>query len=350
MMFNSDLSVRGISRMPAATLPHRLAVAGGFLGAILSASPALAAMHSYKLPKVAATLEQCQQVEEWAVERFSRLAEAAVLSHGCERNPSRTYDLVIDYEKAIEAPLVSTYDEYNLVHGLYATVESCQENIESDLVTFREATGIEPLIGYCFKDRPSDSIDQWELRIDGFGSPRLAPQHIAADFFDTIHGPVEQIAATLEQQLAESGAFAPKAKITADADRSAIYVLYYARQRLPIVTYSDAKFLNMEACENQRAAMSDIFSKAGGNTLVYLCGSNRYTSRISLYSSGIVTQPLATELTSVNYESFSACEEKRAATEATWRNRANKNVVGSLCAIEDNLIREFVRMRMFWLD
>jgi len=61
-------------------------------------------------------------------------------------------------------------------------------------------------------------------------------------------------------------------------------------------------------------------------------------------------QPLATDVTSVKYDTVEGFEAKRSEAEAAWRDGLEKNVVGSVCAIEDAVTYEFFRMRMFWLD
>jgi hypothetical protein len=308
-------------------------------------------VHSYTIPRVAATAEQCGQVENWVVERFANLADAKVINHGCERNSYRTFDLVIEYAKAVKANLVSTFDEHSYVNALYQTLEDCVADRDVAAATFKEATGLEPLIAYCLHDRRDPEVDNgWTMRIDGFGKPRLVPQHLARDFYNGINGDVQSLEVNLKNTLEAYGASNVKTRIRASSNRAIVHALYYANKRLPILQYSEGRFKTMESCERNRDEMREIFSAAGGQSAIFFCGGSTYTSAVYLYTAGVTMQPLATDLTSVKYDTMEACEAKRSETESSWRDGLEKNVVGSVCAIEDAVTYEYVRMRMFWLD
>lgn len=314
-------------------------------------SAALAEVHSYTIPRIGATKEQCEKVESWVVSRFANLAEASVLTHGCEFNPHRTYDLVIEYSRSVAAKLVTTYDEYAYVNALYDTAEDCAAHYDEDMATFKEATGIEPLIAYCIHDRRDPEADNgWTMRIDGFGKPKLSPRHLARDFFNGINGDVASLKTGLKTTLDAYGAKYTKVNIKATPNRAIIHAMYYSANKLPIVQYSEGQFKSLEACEKNREEMREVFARAGGETAIFFCGGSTYTSKIYIYTAGLVMQPLATTLTSIKFETMEACEARRDETETAWRDGLEKNVVGSVCAIEDAVTREFVRMRMFWLD
>jgi hypothetical protein len=319
--------------------------------AALMASAARAEVHSYTLPRIAATTEQCQQVEGWVVERFARLAEAKVINHGCERNSHRTFDLVIEYAKPVQAKLVSTYDDHAYVNALYEKADDCVADRDTAAATFQAATGIEPLVAYCLQDRRDPEVDNgWTMRIDGFGVAKLSPQHLSRDFYNGINGDVSALEATLKSTLEGYGASHVKTRIRAGANRAIVHGMYYAAKRLPILQYSEAQFKNMESCQKNRQEMLDVFTAAGGQSLIFFCGGSSYTSKVYMYTAGVVMQPLATDVTSVKYDTMEACEAKRSEAEAAWRDGLEKNVVGSVCAIEDAITYEFFRMRMFWLD
>lgn len=319
--------------------------------ALAVSSHAFAEIHTYKIPRIGNTEKACQEAESWIVDKFARLAEASVLTHGCELNPSRTFDLVIEYAKPTVANLVTTYEEFDYVHGLYSTAEECMAHYDEDIEIFRSQTGLDPLFALCFKEPLSEDLhDTWIMRIDGFGTPKKLPQHIAKDFYHGINGDVNALAAELKATLESFGAAYTKVKIQSNSTRASIHAMFYAEKSLPIVQYSEGQFSSLQQCEAYRNQMREIFARADGKSAIYFCGGNQYTSKVYVYTAGIVMQPLATELTSVKYSSFAACEAKRAETEATWRNGLQKNVIGSICSIEDAITHDYVRMRMFWLD
>jgi hypothetical protein len=317
----------------------------------LASSAAMAEIHTYKVPRIGATEERCKEAESWIVDRFAQLAEAAILNHGCEVNPSRTFDLVIEYAKPVAANLVTTFEEFDYVHGLYDSSEECAAHYDEDLATFKNQTGLEPLLAYCYREPLSEDMDNtWTMRIDGFGTPTKSPQHLARDFYHGINGDPSALASHLKETLESYGASGTKVKIKASANRATIHAFYYAEKALPIVHFSEGQFSNLQLCEGYRDQMREVFARAGGQSVVFFCGGSSYASTVSVYTAGIVMQPLATDLTSVKYSTFDACEAKRAVTEAAWRNGLQKNVIGSICSIEDAFTYNYVRMRMFWVD
>lgn len=319
---------------------------------VLLSTAAMAEIHTYTIPKIGHTEERCQQAESWIIEKFAKLAEASVLSHGCERNPSRTFDLVIEYAKPTVANLVSTYEEFDYVHGLYDSAEDCVAHYDEDMTIFKNQTGIEPLLAYCLREPlAGDLADSWIMRIDGFGTPKKSPQHISKDFFHNVFGDVNAMGAQLKATLDAFGAADTKVKIMTRDNRGSVHAMYYAEKNLPLVQYNEGQFNTLAACESYRDTMREIFAKAGGQSAIYFCGTMGYTSTYYVYSVGIVMQPMATELTSLKYSTFEACEAKRAETEASWRNGLQKDVIGSICAVEDAIsFEKFTRMRMFWLE
>jgi hypothetical protein len=323
----------------------------GLFGLVSAAAFAQVDVHSYRLPRVATTVEQCQQVESWVVERFARLADAKVINHGCERNSYRTFDLVIEYSKSVQANLVTTFDEHSYVNALYETADQCVAQRDAEMATFQASTGLEPLLAYCLSDRRDPEIDNgWTLRIDGFGKPKLSPQHMARDFYNGINGNVDALEATLRSTLEAYGAQNVKTRVRATTNRSIVHAMYYAAKRLPIIQYSEAQFKTVQSCESYRDEMRDVFAAASGQSAIFFCGGSSYTTTVYMYTAGIVMQPLATDLTSVKYGSLEECESKRAETEASWRDGLEKNIVGSVCSSEGLDTYDSIRMRMFWLD
>lgn len=316
-----------------------------------SISLAQSEVHSYTIPRVAATEAQCQEVASWVVDRFARLADARVIANGCERNPHRTFDLVIEYSKPVEANLVSTFDEDAYVNALYDTAEACIASRDSDMATFKSATGLEPLIAYCIQDRRDPELDNgFAMRIDAFGKPKLSPMHLARDFYNGINGDVRSMEGILKSALETHGATGVRVKIKASPNHSVVHAMYYAARKVPMLQYSEGRFANLEGCEKYRDEMSRIFTTAGGQSAIFFCGRSSYSATVYLYTAGVVMQPLATDLTSMKYSSFEACESKRAETENAWRDGLAKEVIGSICAMEDAVTYDYVRMRMFWLD
>ena len=324
----------------------------GLFGVLSAAASAMQVdVHSYRLPRVANTVEQCQQVQSWVVERFARLADAKVINHGCERNSYRTFDLVIEYSKAVEANLVTTFDEHSYVNALYETADECVAQREAEMVTFQSATGLEPLLAYCLYDRRDPEVDNgWTMRIDAFGKPKLSPQHLARDFYNGINGDVKDLESTFKNTLESYGVQNVRVRVRATANRAIVHAMYYAAKRLPILQYSEGRFKSMDSCLRYKDEMTTIFNAADGRSAIFFCGGSTYTSTVYMYSAGVVMQPLATDLTSVKYETVEACEAKREETESSWRDGLEKNIVGSVCAIEDAVTYDYVRMRMFWLD
>ena len=317
-----------------------------------SASTALAEMHTYSIARIAQTEARCQEAESRIVDKFARLAEATVLSHGCEMNTSHTFDLVIEYAKPTAANLVTTFDEFDYVQGLYDSADECVAHYKEDKVTFLNQTGLEPLFAYCFQDpRANDRDGSWIMRIDGFGMPKNFPQHMSKDFYYAMNGDLNDIGRQLKEALTAFGAADVKVKIKSNNGRSSFHALYYADHKVPMFQYADGQYTSMQVCESYRDQMREVFARADGQSALYFCGQDPYSLKVHGFSAGLVLQPLASEVASVKYRSFDACEAKRAETELAWRGVLNRNIVGSICAMEYDLLdSDVVRMRVFWLD
>jgi hypothetical protein len=320
--------------------------------AIFWSSTAKAATHSYKIPKIAETKEHCQVVERSIVDQFSVRADASILSHSCQQNLSGSFDLVIEYVRPALLNLVSTYKEFGAVHGLYESAEECAAHYDQEKNTFKVQTGIEPLIAYCFKDSmQSDPLTLWAMRIDGFGDPKKSPRHISKEFYHNIVDDIGVLESELVSALEAFGADGTNVKIVANDRHAKLYAMYYAEKDLPIIEYNQGQFSNIESCEQNRDIMQEIFAKSGGRSAIYFCGAMPYSSTYYVYSLGLIIQPLASDLSTLRYQDFADCEAQRSEAEVAWRNDLRKNVVGSLCSMDNPFVFErFFRMRIFWLE
>jgi hypothetical protein len=134
-------------------------------------------------------------------------------------------------------------------------------------------------------------------------------------------------------------------------NRASVHAMYYAEKHLQLFLYIEGHFQNLQSCESYRDKMSEIFRKAGGQSALYFCRNMPYISDYAMFSVGLVLEPLASKVSSAKFSSFAACEAKREETEMAWKNGLQKNVVGSVCAMEDTLTMDnFFSMRIFWLD
>jgi hypothetical protein len=314
-------------------------------------SMARAAIHSYKLPRISATAESCEVRAREVLERFSDLARGSVLGHGCERDLAGFYDLVIDYAKPSMANLVSTFSEFDFVHGLFSSNDDCSAHYSEEMASFRSATGIEPIIAYCFPALGGwEPNGLWIMRIDGFGVPQASPRHIVADLSFSLVGDMSTFSSQITASLHAFGAQGVRVKISADRDRSTIHAFYYGEKDVPLVEFTDAQFDTLESCEAYRAQMSEVYARAGGQSLLHVCGGNSYSASVFLYTAGLVIEPLASELLSLKYPSHAACEADRNRTQSAWGDALDQAVIGSMCLTEVRITDQVVRMRLFWLE
>ena len=139
-------------------------------------------------------------------------------------------------------------------------------------------------------------------------------------------------------------------KVFSDTGNTSVMAQYYAVRKLPILEYSDGFITTLSDCERYRDVMREIYARAGGQSAIYFCAGGAEVSKKRIYSVGLVSQPLASELATVKYQTQAACEAKRASTEETWRLSLGRDVVGSVCAVEWLASPSEVSMRLFWVE
>lgn len=316
------------------------------------AEPSFAGIHSYRIQQFTPSLQTCQVNESQVAERFKQQTGAKILSHGCEVTMRRSYDIVIEYARETIPEIVTTYDELRNLHGFFATEGECLAQLEPQVLIYRENTGLEPTVAFCFYDHVNASIDpSWTLRIDGFGSPRLKPFNYTRAFFETAFDASVNIESGIMRALSARGAAGVLTRVGLGRNLTTINVLYYAERKLGLVEYDTAYFTGLTHCESYRGLLTSVYDRAGGNIMAYVCAGSTLSKRVRAYALGIVTEPLATDLTSMKYPTFEACEAKRSEVEEAWRTGLERNVIASVCAYEDTLIGPApVTMRLFWLE
>lgn len=317
----------------------------------LAATSANAAIHHYRIPQVSHSQQWCEANDQPVATRFAEVTNSKILSHGCEQNPGRSWDMVIEYARASAPTLVTNYSEFDSVHGLYESQADCMARRDDDVNTFREATGLEPVVAYCYRDYLQDhDDDSWTLRMDAFGSAKLHPQIFSRQLYRTSNIDADATEASIKATLTAFGATGANARITGGRDRTSIMVSYYAAKELSLVEYYEGYFRSDAHCESYRNELREIYAQAGGQTAAFFCVGNSYSEYRRIFTVGVVTEPLATEVTAVKYHTFEACEAKRAETEEAWRTGLDRNIVGSICAVEEVITSSGVSMRMFWTE
>lgn len=136
------------------------------------------------------------------------------------------------------------------------------------------------------------------------------------------------------------GATGVDGKVFSDNGNTIVMAQYYAVRKLPILECSDGFIATLSVCERYRDVIREIYARAGGADV----------SKKRIYSVGLVSQPLASELATVKYQTQAACEAKRAPTDETWRLSLGRDVVGSICAVEWLASPSEVSMRLFWVE
>jgi hypothetical protein len=323
----------------------------GALMVMATAPSAMAGTGTYRLGQVAASIDACNELKASLVKKFPQSSRSQVLSDVCERNYGGTFDVVIEYTGLAASLLVSTYNEGADVHGLFATAEECEASRMDRISQFSHATGLDPFVAYCFRDRQREQLDKlFTLRIDAFGKPKLKPYSFARHIYTSSNVNPEADESGFENALMALGASAVDVKIYKDTSNTSVMAQYYASRRLPLLEHSDGFVTTLADCERYRDVMREIYARAGGQSAIYFCAIGTEAAKSRIYSVGLVSQPLASELATVKYQTQAACEAQRAATEETWRLRLGRDVVGSVCALEWLASPTEVSMRLFWVE
>ena len=314
-------------------------------------SSAFATIKNHELPQFTRTLHECETLKAGVLHRFQKIAGAEPLSAICFENPGRSFNLTIQYNHDSVINAISTYNQFGNPSGLFVTHEACVAALAAEQETFQKATGLEPVAAYCFSDYHQETrVNAWTLRIDSFGEPRLKPFTFSRHFYDPIVSESANPEARFSEVLTAFGAVGIRTIVRRGPSSSDLFLSYYASRELPFFIYDRGYFNGPNHLNPYLSEFSEIYARAGGQMAAEFALHSSYSDYWSIFAIGTVLEPLTSHASDIHFSSLESCESERAKTENNWRNTLGKNVVGSVCAIEDVLFGSRYSMRIFWLE
>ena len=325
-------------------------IIGLFSLLFVSANPAYAAFHTYKIQQIAVDIAGCSAVQGVVAAKFTEVTGAKILSRACERNPGRSADLIIDYASDVALEFVTTYGEFGGVHGLYDSLQDCSTARNSEVNDFRKLTGLEPVVAFCYRDYLQFEGDlSWTLRIDAFGTPALSPHAYRHSLVRLAVADHQLLEASLRNALAAAGAIKPAVRVRVTGENTTINAQYYGVQALQTFKSDTGHFPSISDCLAEGKVMTAVHSRAGAQEALNFCATASYSTNVQLYTMAVTSMPIGTQLTGVGYISPAECDLQRPTTEQAWRDGLGLNIIGAVCATDDQSFTTPIRMRMFWL-
>ncbi len=249
----------------------------------------------------------------------------------CVKEASRTYDFRIDYLAERPLNLVSTSGPQGY-QGMYEKREQCEADRSRQAQLFQERTGIKPIVAYC---RPYSSLSgsgPYDIKVDGFGSPKERPFIFNMTIFDKPYAPTgENPYFDFMKNLAQEDV--SPALLWLSTSNSELGVLYYAKKEARWVRASaQFYFHNPNDCSSELALMRTALRSQKAILLYSACGWDPLLFRASI---NLITKPQSTwyrrHYTPDKYPNMAACSADRDSVVDYYKNKLGKPVFAGVC-------------------
>ena len=296
---------------------------------------------TFRLPSYPATTQNCHVVALDLGKAFGTATGLGVLSARCLTQGASGFDMEIRYqaEKPIE-PISTEYLQLSVYpRGRYVDEASCNKALPGKKTEFEKNTALPAVFSYCLKEPYSHNYS-WLIRLDGFGTPKLAP------FFGgfTIFTVPKNLTATqfrdgLADALLAQGAVLSDATIHSSMASGDVGIHYYAHKRLKFEVFEYTKTDKLDQCQNQVAELRAAFQTVKHLPGLIYCG---YLGLGAEFESTVVIvgpTPLTSRQTIENYATFDDCERARPALVKVYQTEYKADVRGSACTRDNNVYR-----------
>ncbi len=295
------------------------------------------AIQTYRIGWYPTDEATCQRDAEVIAQRFEVTTGMPVLTVGCERAFSWKLDIVIQYQAG--APLVptSTFDESADRQGMYATKAECESNLQSEKAVFQEKTGLSPIVAFCFaQGTPGrENPRAFVLRMDGFGNPKLRPFVLAKIFYDIFEGSPADIARTVREALSANEHLSDLQVINDNSSGlSRVVVKYYAVRRQPIMLASPVSFETIQACNENRVFITNLFNEFGISGARAFCALEDYSDSSPLYLAGSVVGAYSLERVPRTFANRQQCQDALPELVSRYAASSEANLVKGFCSYE----------------
>lgn len=287
----------------------------------------------YTIQKFPTNNRPCNEIASQIADRFANITGKAVETWTCTPSGSAKIDLTLFYLSDERIRLESTWGAKLMPEGTYKSEIDCWQDVESKVNQFRHATGLEPVVAYCFRETYADSSDHpYVLRIDAFGSGKkrfysenipigLSPQTLPSDFIGGIRSGLNAVGADIFAVFMRVDPFG----------MTKLSLSYY--DDLPVnLRFSGSGFFDNEAvCESQRHDALESSTAVGQDVLASSCIKKEYgtwlMTLVHFYNPDVQSQEFPTI-----YPELAACRQDLDRVLQVARNRYGWNVRSGYCA------------------
>lgn len=310
------------------------------LGALLSlfALPCLADQtYVYRIGWFQASDAECPAEAAKIGVSFASATGHFVVATSCERPFSWKQDVVIQYTAPAPVRLVSTFDEFAMEQGTYATAESCKAALPRERQLFESKTGLQAVTSFCFPESSlrSENGHPFVARVDGFGIPALRP----FVYWGRVYHVPGLTASELDAKMAESlatmpGIDSPRHGVDYADTLNRVTVKYFATRKRALSLESPLAFEALAACEEQQREIDEIIGNFGLLGTTSFCAPERFSPVVHYYYFALTTGFFSMETPADRYQAREQCETALSAVEDRYRASTGSSKVVGRCSFE----------------
>ncbi len=305
------------------------------LGCALTALSARAAnFQTFSVPGYPAGQASCQAEADALGARIAAGGVTVYQSH-CDRDNQTTFDLSVTYVADAPLAIESTYSA-DLAdidsQGTYATADACQADLPRVISSFQAATGLNPVVSYCYYDQGIDSRLTELARVEALGTGK---EHAFSDNLTVDSMPTEDTAELAGRLQSALSALYPIESLVIDSSGAGSYRLglhYFATSRLPVTITDLAVYRDRDLCDSQVAAVQQLFTANTVQGIGAFCTISAYSEDVPLSIVTVDNQhAVGLETAPDTYTTFDACDADRARIVAYYVNTLGKPAFGAVC-------------------
>lgn len=307
-------------------------------------------LYRYELTSYPANSTGCAATAASLGQRFSATTGKSVYQAACVQQTRLGYDISLTYRSLDELPLVSTSKEdggFGYL-GIYRSMEDCARNLSQEVTWFRDATGLEPFLSYCFKESDINETP-YAARIDAFGSASLHPYRFDALVFGALLDGTDVLDEILSAARSE-GINATMTTVAHDGSENLV-VRYFdpPENSLARLYYFSAKefgkFYSYDTVATKNACRAELEdAKAGFATefttpSVWFCVWDQMLFTARLYAVRVKPERdrLFFELAPNRYETYADCHSDRDRVLEYYRRDLGKDAYAGVCSWDSTL-------------
>jgi len=275
----------------------------------------------------------CAQQAQVLGQRFSSLTKITDYQSVCTGETQTSYFIRIDYNAAEPLEVVSTLPEdgssiYSL--GTYPTVSACAADLKAETAHFAEATGLTPMVSYCYSGPYLSSTQNVALRTEAFGKPKLRPFLLQHQFHTSSPGNnLPGIQATIQAKLEAAGYDIRQTFFRRDiTDFLSLGIRYYAANSMPLIYWEKFTFGSPNECNAQLKQIGDALGAFNESPIFMSCPPK---NRGNVFLLAMYSSEYDVFQHEMEYVNFAACDADRARVIADYKAKMGWDVRAAVC-------------------